>query len=177
MYPLQGKSLAIFQEEMQHVRYILIDEMRFLGSRLFMQIDARLREAFPEKKNCPFGGRSIIFVGDLGQLPPMRDKPLHASNTTRKFLWNKFNIVVTLDTIFHQQGNNEKQSCFRRVLNNIRNVEPIIEYWVFLMSWDHMRLHPRERDLFNVAIRMFPTNNLVSFHNRNTLKSLNSLIS
>ena len=66
MKPLQGQSLALFQEQMRHIRYILIDEMSFLGSRLFMQIDARLREAFQDKNNCPFGGRSIILVGDLG---------------------------------------------------------------------------------------------------------------
>lgn len=40
----------------------------------------------------------------------------------------------------------------------------------------NMRLHPIERDLFNVAVHMFPTNNLVSLHNRHMLKSLNSLI-
>jgi hypothetical protein len=49
MRPLQGQSLAIFQEEMRHIRYILIDEMSFLGPRLFIQIDSRLREAFPGK--------------------------------------------------------------------------------------------------------------------------------
>jgi hypothetical protein len=54
MRPLQGKSLAIFQEEMRHIRYILIDEMRFLGPRLFIQIDSRLREAFPENKEFSF---------------------------------------------------------------------------------------------------------------------------
>jgi DNA replication protein DnaC len=42
MRPLQGQSLAIFQEEMRHIRYILIDEMSFLGPRLFIQIDSRL---------------------------------------------------------------------------------------------------------------------------------------
>jgi ATP-dependent DNA helicase PIF1 len=85
---------------MRHIRYILIDEMSFLGPRLFIQIDSRLREAFPDNKSSPFGGRSIILVGDLGQLPPVRDKPLYASNIAGKVLWNKFNIVVTLDTIF-----------------------------------------------------------------------------
>ena len=54
---------------------------------LFMQIDARLREEFPDKKNCPFGGRSMILVGDLGQLPPVRDKPLYPSNIVGKVLW------------------------------------------------------------------------------------------
>jgi DNA replication protein DnaC len=54
MRPLQGQSLAIFQEEMRHIRYILIDEMSFLGPRLFIQIDSRLREAFPDKKIFSF---------------------------------------------------------------------------------------------------------------------------
>ena len=80
--------------------------MRLIGSRLFMKIDARLQNEFLEKKNCPFDEGSIILVGDLGQFPPIRDKPLYVGNTTGKVLWNKFNIVVTLDTIFHQQGNN-----------------------------------------------------------------------
>ena len=104
MRPLQGQSLAIFQEEMRHIRYILIDEMSFLGPKLFIQIDSRLREAFPDKKTSPFGGRSIILVGDLGQLLPIKDNPLYASNTAGKVLWKNFNIVVTLDIIFRQQG-------------------------------------------------------------------------
>lgn len=161
---------------MWHVRYIFIGEMSFLGSRLFMQIDAQLRELLREKENCPFGGRSIILVGDLGQLPPVRDKPLYVGNTAGKVLWNKFNIVVTLDTIFCQQGNNEKQSYFHRVLNNIRNIEHVLKDWKFLISWVDMRLHPRERDLFNVVVHMFPTNNLISLHNRHMLESLNSQI-
>ena len=45
------------------------------------------------------------------------------------------------------------------------------------MSRADMRLLPREMDLFNAIVHMFPTNNLVSFHNRHMLKSLNSPIS
>ena len=62
--PLCGQALVVFQEEMRHIRYILIDDMRFIGPRLFIQIDSRLREAFLENKDCPFDGRSIILVGD-----------------------------------------------------------------------------------------------------------------
>ena len=88
----------------------------------------------------------------------------------------KINIVVTLDTIFRKQGNNKKQPCFRRVLNNIRNAELVLDDWEFLMSRDDMRLHPREMDLFNATVHMFPTNNLATFHNKHILKSLNSPI-
>ena len=44
------------------------------------------------------------------------------------------------------------------------------------MSQANMRLHPREKYLFNATIHMFPTNNLVSFHNRHMIKSLISQI-
>jgi ATP-dependent DNA helicase PIF1 len=176
MRPLQGQSLAIFQEEMRHIRYILIDEMSFLGPRLFIQIDSRLREAFPENKSSPFGGRSIILVGDLGQLPPVKDKPLYAGNTAGKVLWKKFNIVVTLDTIFRQQGNDPKQYSFRNLLMNIRNAEPFFDDWELLMSRAGMDLPIEERSLFNSSLHLFPTNNLVDLHNRQMLKSLNSPI-
>ena len=105
MQPLQGRNLVVFQEEMQHIRYILIDEMSFIGPRLFLHMDSQLWEAFLREKNIPFGGRSIILVGDLGKLPLVRDKPMYAGNMTCKVLWKTFNTVVTLDTIFLQEGN------------------------------------------------------------------------
>lgn len=79
--------------------------MRFIGPKLFIKIDSQLREAFPENKSITFGVRSIILVGELGQLPPIRDKTQYAGNTIGSVLWKSFNIVVTLDVIFYQQGN------------------------------------------------------------------------
>ena len=45
--PLEGNALAKFQEGLRHIRYILIDEMSFIGPKLLSHIDERLREAFP----------------------------------------------------------------------------------------------------------------------------------
>lgn len=81
MKPLNGKALVMFQEEMRHISYVLIDEMSFIGPRLFIKIDSRLREAFPEINGCRFGGTSMILVGDLGNLPSVKDKPLYAGIT------------------------------------------------------------------------------------------------
>lgn len=90
----------VFQEQYKDLQYILIDEMSFLGPKLLLKIDSRLWQAFPHKQQEPFGGVSIILVGDLGQLPSVMDKPLYASHFTTLTLWRSFTTMVTLDTAF-----------------------------------------------------------------------------
>ena len=120
---------------MRHVQYILIDEMIFVGPTLFVQVDSCLHEAFPKNKDCPFGGRSIILVGDLAQLPPIKDKSLYAGQTTGKFLWESFNNVVGLDKIFRHEGDDPRKAYFRNILTNIRNAK------AFLSDWDLLMMH------------------------------------
>jgi len=67
MKPLPDEDLVVFYEEMRHIRYILIEEMSFIGPRLCIQIDSHLREAFPENNDYPIGGSFVILVGDLGK--------------------------------------------------------------------------------------------------------------
>ena len=76
--PLRGPSLINIQEDLRNVKYILIDEMSFIGKNILIRIDSRLCQAFLENANIPFGGRSIILVDDLGQLPFVMDKPVYA---------------------------------------------------------------------------------------------------
>jgi ATP-dependent DNA helicase PIF1 len=61
---LQGTRLASFQQEMQNIKYILIDEMSFIGQNMLENIDSRLRQAFPHKADISFGG--IPFVTTHG---------------------------------------------------------------------------------------------------------------
>lgn len=81
MTTLQGKSLANFQEKMYFIRYIIIDEMSFIGLKMMEWIDHILQEAFPANNQIPFGERSISLFGDLAQLPPVKDIPMYASTT------------------------------------------------------------------------------------------------
>lgn len=59
---LEGIRLTHFQEEMSHVKYILIDEMSFIGEKLLENIDYRIRQAFPRNRNLNFGGKCTIVV-------------------------------------------------------------------------------------------------------------------
>ena len=44
---LEGTCLTSFQEELSQIRYILIDEMSFLGETFLENIDIRLGQTFP----------------------------------------------------------------------------------------------------------------------------------
>ena len=67
------KTLAELQENLSELKLIIIDEMSLVHADLFFKIDARLREIF-RKQNppVPFGGVSIVVVGDLLQIPPVK---------------------------------------------------------------------------------------------------------
>jgi len=42
MQPLEGQPLLNLQEQLCHVKYILIDEMSFIGPKMLAQVDEHL---------------------------------------------------------------------------------------------------------------------------------------
>ncbi len=60
------------EELLRHVDTIIVDEASMLRSDMVDGMDRYLRIAF--HNNMPFGGKQIIFVGDLFQLPPVVKK-------------------------------------------------------------------------------------------------------
>ena len=81
--------LKKLQERLQDVLYFIIDEKSMVGRRMLALIDMRLRQAFPEKANESFEGRSIIFFGDFRQLPPELDLPMYTNNVSQDTNSNK----------------------------------------------------------------------------------------
>jgi len=55
------------QKKLACVEVIMIDEISMVSSRLFRNIDERLRKIFEVDK--PFAGKSVLLCGDLYQLP------------------------------------------------------------------------------------------------------------
>lgn len=61
-------------------------------------------------------------------------------------LWKTFNIAITLDTIFHQQGTSKSQLQFKKILHHIRNVEPLQDDWETLMTRTNIFLSAKQRE-------------------------------
>ena len=103
---------------------ILIDEISMVRADLLDCVDVFLRTA-RHKKNIPFGGVKMIFIGDLYQLPPV------VRSTERKIFTEHYASVYFFDAHVYSQINmtmvelekvyRQKDKEFIRLLNAVRN--------------------------------------------------------
>lgn len=167
------------QQRLENVEYIIVDEKSMVGRRMLALVDMRLRQAFPEHSNKPFGGRSIILFGDFGQLPPVLDLPIY-STVLRDPLSNdgiaayrQFQEVYKLDVIQRQSGNSEQQQNFRNILLRLRDRESTLADWTILTTRLEEKLLSAEREQFSKATVVLPKWSDVDIVNIDKLKSLN----
>jgi hypothetical protein len=105
--------------KLAETKLFIFDEVSMLSVRQFYQIDQRLRQIFASI--LPFGGRSVLVVGHLRQLPPIGGRfvfqvPSHLpmGQLVGNHLWEQFRIFE-LDEIMRQRG----EFAFCKALNNM----------------------------------------------------------
>ena len=81
--PLSSEKLAIIKETFSDINLIIIDEISMVGADTLLTIHRRLCDIM--SNTLPFGGISILAVGDLLQLPAVAQKPV-LQNLQRKCL-------------------------------------------------------------------------------------------
>lgn len=118
-FRMSGLKKAVIQ----NMELLIIDEVSMLRADLMDAIDFMLQSV--RKKNQPFGGVQVLFIGDLLQLPPIiRDEEWR---TLRNYYKGKFffhshiiqsnpPLYIELSKIFRQTDER-----FIAVLNNLRN--------------------------------------------------------
>ena len=77
---LSNHKLAQFRDNLSELSLIILDEFSLIGADILYRIHMRLREIF--QCDDPFANKSILLVGDLLQLPPVKqhyifDKPIN----------------------------------------------------------------------------------------------------
>lgn len=117
------KMSGLKKSVIQNMELLIIDEVSMLRSDLMDAIDFMLQSV--RRKNLPFGGVQVLFIGDLLQLPPIiRDEEWR---TLRSYYKGKFffhshviqqnpPLYIELSKIFRQTDEQ-----FISVLNNLRN--------------------------------------------------------
>ena len=106
---MNRKKLDKLKDVLQDLELIVIDEMSMVSSDMLYKLNDRLRQIFYPCEEV-FGGKSIMLVGDLLQLKPVRGRFIFETPKSTKYvpyheaepLWYQFEVVV-LETN-HRQG-------------------------------------------------------------------------
>lgn len=95
-----------------HAEVVIVDEVSMMDGLLVEALDEVGRFWWPEKKDQPFGGLLMVFVGDFQQLPPVgsgtRQNPIYLfenkkwTTTTCRGGW--IDRVLQLKTNIRQEG-------------------------------------------------------------------------
>ncbi|GBC30321.2 ATP-dependent DNA helicase PIF1-like [Rhizophagus irregularis DAOM 181602=DAOM 197198] len=114
-------------------------------------IDMRLREAFSENKNKPFGRRSVILFGGFCQLAPVLNVPMHFPLS----VYRQFKEVYKLDIIQWQSEND--QQGFRDILLRLQDGKSMLNDWNILISRFKKNLNRAEHDRFQDVVFIHTT--------------------
>ena len=116
--PLKEQPLNTLRAALDELQILIIDEVSMVYKRLLYYIHERLVQI--KKKKTPFGGVSVIAVGDFYQLPPVKQ-----SNSERLYnetgsypvdYWKELFSIVQLNEIMRQR----EDLLFAEMLNTIR---------------------------------------------------------
>ena len=117
------KMNGVKKSVIRNMELLIIDEVSMLRSDLLDAMDYMMQSV--RKKNTPFGGVQVLFIGDLLQLPPViRDEEWRTLKTyyRGKFFFHSHVVqqnpplYIELSKIFRQTDD-----TFISVLNNLRN--------------------------------------------------------
>ena len=165
---LSGEKLSALKEAIGSVKVLIIDEISMVGTDMLLLVHRRLCDVMASEE--PFGGVSILAVGDLLQLPPVAQKPVFAPPSDELAalygsLWKNHFKMVELTEI--QRQKNDLQ--FAELLNRLRiggHTREDIDTLKTRKIEEDSEAYPHE------VTHIFPKNEGVDRHNKKMLKNL-----
>ncbi|XP_062622277.1 uncharacterized protein LOC134283815, partial [Saccostrea cucullata] len=162
--PLNEQNLSAIRSKLEKLQILVIDEISMVHKRLLYYIHERLVQI----KKCkePFGGVSILAVGDFYQLPPVKQrKAERLYNENEEYpvdYWLDFFKMVELDEIMRQR----EDANFASILNSlrIRTIEEPLSQKAKVMLSECIRDGPED------VLHVYPTNEEANEHNLKILK-------
>ncbi|XP_059142987.1 uncharacterized protein LOC131930491 [Physella acuta] len=167
MPQLSSEVANTIREKLFNIKLLIIDEISMVGSTLFSRVDSRLRQIMGDNK--PFGGISVLLVGDLNQLPPVMDSLIYKVDKSNEFwelmdrnpLWDLFTFYE-LKQIMRQKNEIE----FIEALNALASGHMVQKHVELFKS---RQVSPSA--VPNSAIRLYGENKFVDMYNQERIKS------
>ncbi|KAI2666920.1 ATP-dependent DNA helicase PIF1 [Labeo rohita] len=161
-----GNSLDEMRAELSNAHILIINEISMVSKQLFAYVNWRLQQIKGNQK--PFGGLSILAVGDFFQLPPLgRAKPLCVYEDHVLDFWKDNFQMVTLTQIMRQRDD----LAYAELLNRLR------------VKQKHAKMTDADKCMLEAVIRSSPeecpvdalhiyaTNKEVDNHNTEAISS------
>lgn len=133
---------------LHHLKLLIIDEISAVSSTHLMEINRRLQ--YLNNSNLPFGGISVIVLGDFFQLSPPKGIMVNAGNAPCANLWSLFSRYQLIENMRQRQD-----SQFYDALLQVRSSIPTVESKLLLencvidaIEYDRLlRSHPFDDDV------------------------------
>ena len=150
---LKGKELQYLQNKYKYLKVLIIDEISMVGKLTFRDLNKFLRQI--KNNNLDFGGTSALLVGDLFQLPPVKQSTIFA-NPSLTDAWFLFKLHE-LTEIVRQKGDPQ----FAALLNRMREDNHTSEDIEFIKSLSETDTKNWPAD----SCKLFMTNRLADMEN------------
>ncbi|XP_078383840.1 uncharacterized protein LOC144666317 [Oculina patagonica] len=160
---LDSDRLNTIRTQLNKLKVIFIDEISMVGSGMFNFLNLRLQQIMGT--NEPFGGLSLITVGDLFQLKPVFDKwifenPQSGYSDFARNVWTDYFTLFELTEIMRQKDDKE----FAELLNRLREGNHS-ENDIAILKQRLLTVRPGQDNYpMNIA-HLFTTNASVDSHN------------
>ena len=172
---LDRDRLNTIRSQLQRMQVVFIDEISMVGSGMFNFLDLRLQQIMGTKE--PFGGLSIITVGDLLQLKPVFDHWIFENSkdgytALATNLWQQYFQMFELSEVMRQKEDKD----FAEILNRIREGKHT-DSDIRVLRERILKLSPEHPDYPINSTHLFSTNIAVDQHNHDIFhKSTNEKV-
>ena len=165
---LDRDRLNTIRSQLQRMQVVFIDEISMVGSGMFNFLDLRLQQIMGTKE--PFGGLSIITVGDLFQLKPVFDNWIFENSkdgytALATNLWKQYFQMFELSEVMRQREDKD----FAEILNRIREGKHT-EADIDVLKKRILNLCPQHPDYPINSTHLFSTNMAVDQHNHDLFR-------
>ncbi|KAE8291439.1 ATP-dependent DNA helicase PIF1 [Larimichthys crocea] len=163
-----GNTLDEMRAMLSNAEILIIDEISMVSKELFAYVHWRFQQIKGNRK--PFGGMSVLAVGDFYQLPPLgKSKPLCVYEEGVLDIWKDNFQMVNLTQIMRQKDD----LVFAELLNRLRvkrKMEALTDEDRALLTKTVIDIKDCPLD----ALHIFATNKEVDEHNRKTVAALHT---
>ena len=116
---MSDQKKTLMRMSLSELKLIIIDEISMVANTTLLHIHQRLKEIFGTNNSQLFAGISIIAVGDMYQLPPIRKKPVFENYKNEVYnLYHPWHLFTMIELIEIMRQKDDQP--FAELLNRFR---------------------------------------------------------